>query len=67
MTTACCLIENMIISNMEQHIKYSELNCILREFRYNSNDQYYKPDEKTFLLRIKASVERAERFSNLFT
>ena len=67
MTTACSLIENMIISNMEQHIQYSELNCILREFRFNANDLYYKPDERTFLLRIKASVDRAERFSNLFT
>jgi len=60
------VIENIIVSNIEQHIPFSELNCLLNECRQNLKT-FNQPSRDVFLLKLKASVERGERFSNLFT
>ena len=60
------IIENIIVSNIEQHIPFSELNCLKNEFGQHRKS-FNQPARDVFLLRLKASVERAERFANLFT
>ena len=64
---ATVVIENMVISNLEHNSKYSELNCILREFHKLLQNWMQIKNEKTFLKNLKASVERAERYANQFT
>lgn len=62
----CVVIENIIVSNIEQHIPFSELNCLKNEFRHHRKSANQQAKD-VFLLKLKASVERAERFANLFT
>lgn len=63
---ACLVLENMIISNMEQSVPYSELQCVLRDLGM-ALKSCGQAGDRVWLLRLKASVERAERFANMFT
>ena len=61
---AIIVIENMIISNLEQNSKFSDLNLILKEFHQLLAN--WKGDE-IYLKNLKASIDRAERYANQFT
>ena len=63
---ACVVLDNMIVSNMEQGVKYSELQCLLRELGMGL-ESCSQAGDRQWLLRLKATVERGERFANLFT
>lgn len=60
------VINNIIVSNFEQQIPFSELNCLLNEFKQHRKN-FDQPARDIFLLKLKASVERAERYANQFT
>jgi len=64
---AVVVIENILISNLEHHSKYSELNCIFREFCKLQQNWMQSNSEIVFLKNLKAAVERAERYANQFT
>ena len=62
---AAVVLENLIISNLEQNVHASELNCLMRELKEHIK-ALSNPDETT-LRKVKASVERGERYANQFT
>ena len=59
---ASVVLENLVISNLEQNVQNSELNCLMRELK-GFVKALDKPDEMTFR-KVKASVERGERYAN---
>ena len=59
---AAVVLENLIISNLEQNVHASELNCLMRELR--SHIQSLDNPDETTLRKVKASVERGERYAN---
>ena len=58
---AASLLDNIIISNNE-HQNDSELVCLMREL-IGHISSLENPDEVT-LKKVKATIERAERYSN---
>ena len=62
---AASLLDNIIISNKEQDKHDSELVCLMREL-IGHIPSLENPDELT-LKKVKATIERAERYSNQFT
>lgn len=57
------IIQNIIVSNFEQQIPFSELNCLLNELQQHRKN-FDQPSRDIFLLKLKASVERGERYAN---
>lgn len=62
---AAVVIENIAVSNLEQNVPCSELNCLMREFR-SHYDNLKSPTNLKWKV-LKASVERGERYANEFT
>lgn len=62
---AAVVIENIAVSNLEQNVPCSELNCLMREFR--SHYENLKQPNNLKWKALKASVERGERYANDFT
>ena len=62
---AAVIIENIAVSNFEQNVPCSELNCLMREFR--SHYENLKSPNNLKWKALKASVERGERYANEFT
>ena len=64
MGVALILIENLILSSLEEGIAHTELNCLLQDLR-----QLYEAfiSDRLFYLKLKSFVERGERYANQFT
>ena len=60
---ATVIADNLIISNLEQNVPVSELNCIMRDLRFQLST-YEKPNQNRFYRILKAVVERGERYAN---